>query len=460
MVHLLKKNLLVSLFLLGVVIFSGCNDTSSDQVASKGSPAKNPSTADTSSENQTAIKQEESAEPVELVFYALSVLSGTDEEKAEQYTSFVQEKHPHISFKFINAQGDQAIDKYILTNEPMDVVFGSFSVFVSHKDKNILGDMTPLVKKHGFDLETIEQPYVDLIHEFDDGKLPLLPIYDLRLGLYYNKELFDKFAVPYPADGLTWNEMLEVAKQLTRSDDGVVYRGFATGSAGGGIPVNQYSLAVYDSDTGKASINTEQWKRYFDAVIPFFTLPGYEPDSEVMAYGNQLKMFEEGTAAMVLAFNSYGAFNLPALDLDWDVVSLPEMDDLRGVGAQPYPVYIGLSSTTKHPDEAFLAISALLSLEAQIARSSQFGIFSPLKNPDAKAAFGQATMWEGKNIAAFTNQVPAPPAPFVRGEYKRIGESMLNAAFMSVVMGEKDINTALREAEELANAEIEALKLK
>src|SRR5690606_3742324 len=143
------------------------------------------------------------------------------------------------------------------------------------------------------------------------------------------------------------------------------------------------------------------------------------------------------------------------IDLNWDVATLPEMSDRRGIGAQPYPVYIGLADKSKYPNEAVQAITALLSEEAQIARSAEFGIFSPLKSAAAKAAFGQASMWQGRNLAAFASQTPAAPSPYVRGEYKGIGESELNKAFMSVILGEKDINTALREAEEIANSRIQ-----
>lgn len=398
------------------------------------------------------------ADPVELVFYALSPLSGTEEEKAAQWTAYVRKKHPHISFKFINATDDNTVDKFILSKQPVDILFGSFANFLLYKDRDMVGDMTDLVKRHKFDLTTIEKPYMDLVQSSYDGKLPLLPVYDLRLGLYYNKDLFDKFGIPYPKDGATWEELLVAARQLTRSDSGIAYRGLVTAAAGGGLAINQYSLGYMNpKTTDKAAIYTDQWKRYFESIVPLFTVPGYDPTRETMAGGAQLKMFEQGTAAMLLAFNSYGIFNLPSLKLNWDVVSLPEMNSLRGIGAQPYPVYLGLSSTSKHKDAAFQAISALLSGEVQIDRSSKYGVFSPLKDPKAKASFGDAGMWKGKNIRAFTAQTPAAPAPAARAEFRTIAEGELNKAFLSVVTGEKDMNTALREAEEAADKAIQQL---
>ncbi|WP_158606670.1 ABC transporter substrate-binding protein [Paenibacillus ginsengarvi] len=395
-------------------------------------------------------------EPVELVFYALSPLTGSDAEKAAQWTSYVQKKYPHISFKFINAEGDNSVDKITMANQPIDILFGSFAGFMLYKDRDLVTDMSALVKQMNFDLAAIEKPYIDLVQRSYDNKLPLLPVYDLRLGLYYNKDLFDKFGIAYPKDGVTWEELLTTAKQLTRTDGGVAYRGLTTAAAGGGLAINQYSLGYMNAQaTDKAALYTDSWKRFFETIVPLFTVPGYAPTPELMAGGAQLKMFEQGTAAMLLAFNSYGTFNLPSVPINWDVATLPEVGGLRGIGAQPYPVYLGLSSTSKHREAAVQAISALLSSETQIDRSSKYGVFSPLKDPKAKAAIGEAAMWKGKHVQAFTAQTPAAPAPAVRAEFKTIAEGELNKAFLSVVNGEKDTNTALREAEEAANKAIQ-----
>ena len=39
------------------------------------------------------------------------------------------------------------------------------------------------------------------------------------LVLYYNKDLFEKWDVPYPKSGWTWDDFLQTAKALTREGD-------------------------------------------------------------------------------------------------------------------------------------------------------------------------------------------------------------------------------------------------
>jgi multiple sugar transport system substrate-binding protein len=45
----------------------------------------------------------------------------------------------------------------------------------------------------------------------------------------YNKDIFDKFGIPYPKDMMTWNEMLDLGKKLTKLEQGVQYVGIDPG---------------------------------------------------------------------------------------------------------------------------------------------------------------------------------------------------------------------------------------
>ena len=45
------------------------------------------------------------------------------------------------------------------------------------------------------------------------------------LVLYYNKDLFKRFKIPPPRDGMLWNELVLKAQQLTRDKNGQQVRG-------------------------------------------------------------------------------------------------------------------------------------------------------------------------------------------------------------------------------------------
>ncbi|NOU90117.1 extracellular solute-binding protein [Paenibacillus sp. LMG 31460] len=61
------------------------------------------------------------------------------------------------------------------------------------------------------------------------------------LVLYYNKDIFDKFGISYPRNGMTWDEVYDLAKKLNRTEDGISYRGFGM-AAGAMFTVNPLSL--------------------------------------------------------------------------------------------------------------------------------------------------------------------------------------------------------------------------
>jgi len=53
-----------------------------------------------------------------------------------------------------------------------------------------------------------------------EGKQYLLPKDYSPLGVYFNKKLFDAAGLPYPADGWTWDDLVDLASQLTIDENG------------------------------------------------------------------------------------------------------------------------------------------------------------------------------------------------------------------------------------------------
>lgn len=78
---------------------------------------------------------------------------------------------------------------------------------------------------------------------FEKDKIYGLPIAMINASIYYSKDIFDKFALPYPKNGMTIDETYELAKRMTRLDNGVQYRGFEI-AANIQIQYNQMSLPI------------------------------------------------------------------------------------------------------------------------------------------------------------------------------------------------------------------------
>lgn len=79
-------------------------------------------------------------------------------------------------------------------------------------------DLEPLIKRYDFDLEQIETSNIETVRASNVEKLLIaLPVASDFGALYYNKDIFDAFHVPYPKNNMTWPEVIELTKLVTRN---------------------------------------------------------------------------------------------------------------------------------------------------------------------------------------------------------------------------------------------------
>lgn len=386
------------------------------------------------------------AEPVTLTLFNAQP-AGIDFEKAGLIQA-VQSKYPHITLNVINKDKDQDYPNLMMAGTQLDIIYEATSLTtVRIIDNGLAYDIDELIKKHKFDLKQFE-PNV-LAHSYSinsDGKLFGLPFTMNKYALYYNKDIFDKFGVAYPKDGMTWDEIYELAKKVTRVENGVTYYGFTT------IPNNmmlnnQLSLNPLHLTEDRANVNTDGWKALYENLARFFLLPNSKlvPNTEAVN-GNIAMVLDPGTLA-----------NRPN-DVKWDVVSVPAMKERPNVGLKPASLSLFVSQTSKHKDEAFLVMAHLVSEEVQMALTRQ-AIATPLASERVKSMFGQdLPVWQGKNVKALYYYPDAPPAePRAKG-LTDITVNFSNS-FNQMLAG-KDVNTTLREFEEGINKNLEAEKAK
>lgn len=66
-----------------------------------------------------------------------------------------------------------------------------------------------------------------------NGELYALPFQRHLTALFYNKATFDAFGIPYPTDGMAWDEVIQLASRFTDSPNGVKYNGLDLLNGGG-----------------------------------------------------------------------------------------------------------------------------------------------------------------------------------------------------------------------------------
>lgn len=398
-------------------------------------------------------------DPITLRFYNSSNMNLESFQKS--YIDPIQTKYPHITVEVVKNEKGATIEELTALGNVPDVIMGGGANFAyTLNDLKIVEDLTPYVQKYKYDLTQITPNVLDTIKAFfNSDKLPALPAGQLDFMLiYYNKDIFDKFGAPYPTNGMTWDELYDLAKRVTRTDNGVAYRGldFQDNSM---IQYNPLSLPYVDSVTQLASVNNDGWKRWFTNMKRFHEIPGNLKAESLSGVGPKLDDFiKDRTLAMLICMPILSRMpDAEKQGFNWDIASMPSYPEQPGAGLQLTSPYFAISSTSKHKDQAFQALTAILEKEPLTNRVKD-GIITILSDPQVNAQFGvNSPTLAGKNVAAITSYKTAKAQPYYSAYDSVVINELING-FRNMVKQGTDVNTALRSIEEQANKKIEAMK--
>ncbi|UQZ86308.1 Bacterial extracellular solute-binding protein [Paenibacillus konkukensis] len=368
----------------------------------------------------------------------------------------VAKKYPNINVEYINtSEKGSSLNEIIAAGNIPDIVVGYGSTIKSLIELQLFYNMEPLIKQNKFDVNRIIPEMIDYIRvNGGSNDLGGLPVYNNAFGLFYNKTLFDKFAVPYPKDGMTWEEIGDLGKKMTRNYDGVQYRGLFPDNVN--RMVNQITLYQLDKDN-KATITTDPWKKAFDLWESIYNYPGNsDAPYNTMNFGENQKAFVEGRLAMITGYSSTVNALKSAPDMNWDVVTYPQHKDNMGFSTNVDTPNMSITAQSKNKQAAFLVIETALSDEVQL-QLARNGKMSVLSSEKVKEEFGKAIPeFAGKtyNLSSMTRLKPSVPR-ISKYQGSDTNKVILDA-YESVLKKEKDINTALRDADEQINAIVQA----
>ncbi|CAG7640471.1 ABC transporter substrate-binding protein [Paenibacillus allorhizosphaerae] len=384
-------------------------------------------------------------EPVTLKLYQQGQYF-TDQDFATLIAEPVKKKYPHITMEKVTSKVD--LPQIVASGEQFDFFATWNGRMPFYKDLGIYGDLTPLAKKMGFDLSKFDQGALNAVKVVSDkGELYAMPYTNDLYALYYNKDIFDKFGVPYPTDGMTWEDVIELSRKLTRVDAGVQYSGFAPQSL---IRLMfPLSLNVVDAKTNAAGVNNDAYKRVFELGKQIYSVPGNQynknPDSHFM---------KEKTLAMEA---NIGVFQLlkTAEGLNWDIVQYPSYKDKPNLYGFYNTGVIIPNKNSKNQEDIMRVYEVFFSDEVQSALVRKVGQLSVLKDPKYNLMFGaDIPQLQGKRIQSIFKSKPAPAPAY--SIYYNQSYAILNNKFIEVVTDKKDVNSALREAEEEIKQSIES----
>jgi multiple sugar transport system substrate-binding protein len=390
----------------------------------------------------------DTTKPVKLTLY-MGLLQ-PDEWIQKYIIGPVQKKYPNITIDVVRKGKGTNPDELVVAGTFPDLIYESIPRYAPYKDLGLLYDMNDLIKKYKFDTSKLNPTVLDALKVWGaNGELYHMPLWMNFSVLYYNKDIFDKFGVAYPKDGMTWDEAIDLSKKLTRTQDNIAYRGLDPTSITG--MAHQLGLSFVDQKTNKALLENDGFKRIFQTFLSAYKIPGNEMrgiSRDTFLKDRSLAMYPF-YADMVALLADAGSKGTP---INWDMVSMPGFPERPGISYEVDSHNLSIASSSKNVDAAFMVVSYLTSLEPQL-ELSKAGYLPVATDPELLKSFGaNQPELKGKHLDAVFKSKPAPFHKFT--PYDSLATGKLSPALSEAEKG-KDINTALREASEAADKAIQ-----
>lgn len=374
----------------------------------------------------------------------------SDDEFANLIAAPVQAKFPHITVEMIRlGKGEASIESMLTRGDFPDFMFTTYPRIKAHRDLGTALDLSALIQTHKLDLNRFDAAALETSRLYGDGKYYGIPFSLNFLAFFYNKDLFDQFGVSYPKEGMTWEETIALARSFSRTVGGVTFKGIMLP----GITdlSTQLTLPRVDLKTNKAVIASDGWRQVFDVIKSSNDIPGNQNQVLDDFLVNQtLAMLPSYDARFAALEKLHGTPN----NFNWGITQFPSFKEYPNRSLASSGHFLLVSALSKHKDDAFEVIKLLTSNEIQNL-ITEHGRFTSLRDEAIRNRYGvNMKSMQGKNISVVFKSSFAPP--FTPSPYDSIASKHLNEAVKKLIAGQADINTIMREAEELANRDIEA----
>ncbi|MDQ0253141.1 multiple sugar transport system substrate-binding protein [Evansella vedderi] len=186
----------------------GCSDSTSSGDANTNN------NENTNSENAESDQANiDSVEEVELRFMWWG--SQTRHDRMLKLIELYEEENPHvtINYEFLNFDdyAERLATQAAAGNAP-DVFFIVDRWLPQYTDAGLLADLQPYIDSGAINTDHIEQSALDPGYIGD--QLVGLNAGSNAFALGYNPEMFDEAGVPYPEPGYTWDDLVEMGRQV------------------------------------------------------------------------------------------------------------------------------------------------------------------------------------------------------------------------------------------------------
>ncbi|XEC92903.1 ABC transporter substrate-binding protein [Paenibacillus tarimensis] len=446
-------SLMLLVFAMMTALLIGCSGGSGSNTPA--APANNGTADSQNSQNTTPDPAPSAPEPITL---RISSYSWEDFDRV--FKNPIEAKFPHITVEKVDVEPSTLAELVARGEEVPDIIWYGGPADLHHAQKLGLAlDLNPLIERHGFDLSIFKPELVESMRGFSGGdELHALARQAAPYALHYNKNIFDLFGVDYPTDGMTWEDAIELAKKVSGEKDGVKYYGLHPAIHSRIL----YESTILDPETHEPRLTSDPFfKEYLETFQAMYSVPGNLPpvNEESGNMENGHAMFRGGQLAMLPLWPEV-AWAASNETFETDLVTLPTFASYPGQQPESMSHSLGLTTTSKHQDEAFKVLTFMISEEylLDVFASFESPARLPFSDPAIIEKFQLDPKYDGMNIDAYS-KLPFSPGPGPRSKYEiAIAYPVITSMINEIALSGKDVNQVLREAEELAKSKVAELK--
>ncbi|SFM05970.1 multiple sugar transport system substrate-binding protein [Paenibacillus sp. 1_12] len=387
-------------------------------------------------------------------------------------------RYPNVEVKVIT-MGDNGWNGYddkektieMLEKEKPDVIYLSPTMYGELAKEGRLYPLDAVMKQDNYDLNNIYSGVTDALRMAADGKLyGLSPEYEMN-ALFYNKDLFDKYGVPYPKSGMSWEETLQLAARFPVNEQGndriygLMPHYYDDASQLAEQIGKTMGLSMTNADGNQVTLRTDAWTKTWSLATDGY-IKGYvyQPKQRSNMQGNismvdlyKKNPFITGKAAM--AYYSYSLARDMEMaksqykmnSFNWDIVSEP-VDPSRSNESSSFmlnAVY-AVNAQSEHQRAAWEMVKLINSAEIvkKMNRSEGWGGLS-VRLQSIKPE-------DGRNYTPFYSMKPSTVAvesglhPRVLRKFKEAYSPLAVQQVKAVVEGRLKLDEALKQLQEEA----------
>ncbi len=288
--------------------------------------------------------------PVTITYFTFSAAPDHLTDLDEMIRIF-EEAHPGIKIKVETASWGEYFTKLqtlIAGGTAPDVFELNYENFVSFAAKGVLLDLGPLAKADKEFKPDIFYPRAYDAFNYNGMQLGLPETFS-TVVLFYNKDLFDKAGVTYPAANWTWKDAVDAAKKLTDAKADVWGLYSPTQFWEFYKKAAQNDCSFFSSDKKIVTIDAPECVEALETMVSFVTKDKVMPSDADLGGVSDGDMFKAGKIAMdVTGIWMFAAFK--DAPFKWDIQVEP---GLKHQATHFFANATSVFAATKHPQEAW-----------------------------------------------------------------------------------------------------------